>query len=86
MGAGRRVSPVGRAPVGLVQRNSGLDGSIMEWCGQLRAAGITVNLAWLAAVAGRAGMRSFWHLSRDKPYLAGKMQKHCPANKGSVTL
>lgn len=67
VGAGRHVGPV-RAPVGLVQRDNALDESIMEWCGRPEAAGITVNLAWLAAEAGRAGMRSFWHLSRDKPY------------------
>lgn len=85
VGAGQHVSPV-RAPVGLVQHDNALDGSIMEWCGQLGATGITVNLAWLAAVAGRAGMRSFRHLSRDKPYLAGKQQKHHPANMASIAL
>lgn len=85
VGVGRRVGPV-MAPVGLVQHDNALDGSIMEWCGQPGAAGITVNLGWLAAAAGRAGTRSSWCLSRDKPCLSGNQQKHHPANVASTTL
>lgn len=85
VGVGRRVGPV-RAPVGLLQCDNALDGSIMEWCGRPGAAGITVNLAWLAAAAGRAGMRSPWRLSSDKPYLAGTQQKHHPAIMASIAL
>lgn len=46
--------------------NNALDGSIMEWGGQPGAAGITVNLAWLAAAAGRAG-RAEEALSGESP-------------------
>lgn len=46
--------------------DNALDGSIMEWGGQPGAAGITVNLAWLAAAAGRAG-RAEEALSGESP-------------------